>query len=321
MLRQGLSIVALVSMTACTTSSSDSNAGGTAAAPAGGGATGGATGGSTGGASGGTTGGTTVPSFAIGDALPFAQNPSTLAYSVAPTATSVDVARTDSGTNTPDQATYDVTINGVTYNLTPNALNKPNGANNSFEATNGSTLVTLFLNENAVNATIANTQIDKATRSQQFFSIVGTPTDTANLPTAMATYSGNGEISIDTGKGAFDDAPATTVTFDADFSAGTLNGQFDVSDPAGDGSGPVDIAGSAILPMTGTIQGNTFTADVDYSELVNISNGLALVKPGSINGGFFGAAGEEAVGIGINMGKALSPNDSVIYTRIQATNR
>jgi len=235
MLRQGLSIVALVSMTACTTSSTDSNAGGTAAAPAGGGATG------------GSTGGTTAPSFAIGDALPFAQNPSTLAY--------------------------------------------------------------------------ANTQIDKATRSQQFFSIVGTPTDTANLPTAMATYSGNGEISIDTGKGAFDDAPATTVTFDADFSAGTLNGQFDVTDPAGDGSGPVDIAGSAILPMTGTIQGNTFTADVDYSELVNISNGLALVKPGSINGGFFGAAGEEAVGIGINMGKALSPNDSVIYTRIQATNR
>ncbi len=101
--------------------------------------------------------------------------------------------------------------------------------------------------------------------------------------------------------------------------SGTLDGQFNVTDVAGDGTDIVDIAGSAILPLTGTIQGSTFSADVDYSNLTGITTGVTFLKPGTITGGFYGANADEAVGVGVSLGRSLQPNDVLVYTRIQAT--
>lgn len=331
MIRQSISILAVLTLAACNSSSSTGTS--PSALPAAGGGTtgGGTTGGGTtgGGTSGGSTGGGTTGGstgggpvggstsgsvFPIGDATSFAENGAG-GYTLSSASTPINLVRTNSAAS--DQATYDLTIKGVTYNLTPKTGNRPGFGGNAFTAVNGGTKVSLFLNENAINATIANTQIKDSSGVKEYFSIVGTPALAANLPSS-ALYKGNGEISIDTGT-TFDDAPNTTVTLNADFVAGTLSGQFDVIDEAGDGTGPIDIDGAATLLLSGTIQGNTFAADVDYTELQEITSGLNFVRPSTLNGGFFGPAGEEAVGIGINVGKSTNPNDVLIYTRIQAT--
>lgn len=329
MIKQGLSILAVVAVSACSTSSSNSNGGGTPPAAPSGGSAGTTSGGTTGGGSGGTgggsgsTGGTTIGTgvttgsvFPVGDASSFARTRGSSVYTASSATTPVSITRTNSAPS--EQATYDLTINGTTYNLVPKASNRAGSDMNSYVATVGGSSVSLFLNENSLNAGIANTQITTGNSLAQYLSIVGTPTDAASLP-ASATYTGNGEISLDTGAIDFDDAPNTTVTFDADFTTGTLNGQFDVTDVAGDGTAGVDIAGSAVLPMTGTIQGSTFSADVDYTNLIGITSGLAFVKPRPVTGGFFGPNADEAVGVGVTLGRSVNPNDVLIYTRIQAT--
>jgi len=43
------------------------------------------------------------------------------------------------------------------------------------------------------------------------------------------------------------------------------------------------------------------------------------VKPRPVTGGFFGPNADEAVGVGVTLGRSVNPNDVLIYTRIQAT--
>lgn len=333
MIKQGLSIVAVVALSACSTSSLGSILGGPLAAPSDDGTTsagdgasgdsGGGTGASTDAGTGGTTSGgpigngvTTGSVFPVGDASSYVRSRGSATYVASSASTPVSIVRSN---NAPSElATYDLTINGVTYNLAPKDTNRPGLSTNSFVASVGGAEVSMFLNEGALNAGIASTKIVSGNSIDSYVSIVGTPTDSTNLP-AMATYSGNGEISLDTGAIDYDDAPDTTVTLNADFASGTLNGQFNVSDAAGDGTGLVDIAGSAVLPVTGTIQGSTFSADVDYKNLVGITSGLGFVKPGAITGGFYGPNADEAVGVGVTLGRSAQPNDVMVYTRIQAS--
>ena len=216
------------------------------------------------------------------------------------------------------KATYDLTVNGVTYNLRPSPTNTLTGSMNSHVATVGGEQVSLFLNDDVAYGKIANTQITDASGTTQFFGVIGPLTDPANLP-ATASYAGIGEISVDKAGGAFDDAPASTVTLDADFTAGTLTGQFNVMDPAGDNGGNFDIAGSTTLDLTGTISGSQFTADVDYTNLLAITQGLNAITPEPVTGGFFGTAGFSAVGSGLSVGSSTGTNDAIVYTRIQAT--
>jgi hypothetical protein len=138
--------------------------------------------------------------------------------------------------------------------------------------------------------------------------------------TSTASYAGIGEISVDRAgvSPTFDDAPASTVNMSVDFGAGTLSGTFNVSDAAGDAGG-IDIAGSTTLPFTGTVSGNTFSANVDYTNLVGITTNLNSVTAANpVEGGFYGPNGENAVGVGLSLGQSSVANDVVIYTRIQA---
>ena len=216
------------------------------------------------------------------------------------------------------KATFDLTVNGKTYNLRPSATNTLGGAMNSHSGTVGGETVTLFLNEDVAYGRIANTQITDASGTTEYFGVLGPLTDPANLPSS-ATYSGLGEISVDKAGGAFDDAPNSTVTMNADFAAGTLSGQFDLSDPAGDNGGNFDIAGSATLDFTGTITGSQFSADVDYTNLIGITQGLNSLTAEPVTGGFFGSNGFSAVGSGVSVGSSTGTNDAIVYTRIQAT--
>lgn len=217
------------------------------------------------------------------------------------------------------QATFDLVINGTTYKMTPASNNSATSQTNSYVGTSGGTTASVFLNENTTNASIANIQLDTGPQSNQFFGIVGTATPAANLPTT-ASYSGGGEISVDKAgpNPIFDDAPNSTVSFTADFTGGTIIGQFNVQDGSGENSGSFDIAGSATLPLSGTITGNTFTANVDYTNLIAITNGLNSVNAQAVEGGFYGANAENAVGVGLSVGTSSAANDVVVYTRIQA---
>jgi len=263
-----------------------------------------------------------TPTAAIGatstQAASFMQAGAGQAFVAASGSTALDLVKTNGAALT-RRATYDLTVNGVTYDLRPDAKNSATNTMNFHTASQGGDTVSLFLNEDVPNGTIINTQItDASGATTQFFGVIGALTDTAELP-ATASYSGLGEISVDKAGGAFDDAPNTTVSFDADFTAGTLSGQFDVTDTAGDNNGNFDIAGSTTLALTGTITGSEFTADVDYTNLIGITNGLNSVNAQPISGGFFGTAGINAVGAGLSVGSSTGTDDAVVYTRIQAT--
>ena len=216
-------------------------------------------------------------------------------------------------------STYSLVIGGVTYNLAPQAGNSSTSTNNSFVGTVGATTATVFLNENKPNASIANIQLKTSGASEELFGIVGNATPTSAL-TSTASYAGIGEISVDRAGASptFDDAPASTVNMSVDFGAGSLSGTFNVSDAAGDAGG-IDIAGSTTLPFTGTVSGNTFSANVDYTNLVGITTNLNSVTAANpVEGGFYGPNGENAVGVGLSLGQSSVANDVVIYTRIQA---
>ena len=218
---------------------------------------------------------------------------------------------------TPDQAKYKLTVNGVTYTLLPNPNNSPTGKKNSFDGVVGGNAVSLFLNNNAAHATIANPQIQTSNGLQQFFGIFGTPTEIANLPNS-AKYVGIGEISIDDSSNGFDDAPGSVVTLNANFSRQTISGKIDVTDVAGDSTGGVfDIDGTTLVPLTGTISGNSFEVIPDYTGLAAIT-GLQSVTNQPIGGGFYGPNGENAVAVGLSSAQAVTPGDVLIYTRIQA---
>ena len=218
-------------------------------------------------------------------------------------------------------STYSLVVNGQTYTLSPQAGNSATSSNNSFTGTVGATTATVFLNENKPNASIANIQLKTGGQTQELFGIVGNATPTSTLTSlASATYSGIGEISVDrAGAGTvFDDAPNSTATINVNFGAGTLTGSFNVTDATGDASG-IDIAGTTTLPVTGTVSGNTFSANVDHSNLVGITTGLTSISTSNpVEGGFFGPNAENAVGVGLNLGQSSVANDVVIYTRIQA---
>jgi len=246
----------------------------------------------------------------------FAQTSSTQPYSLGP-ATSFTLTRTN--TAAAHLSTYTLVINGVTYNLTPQVGNSATSTNNSFVGSVGGTNASVFLNENKPNGSIANIQLTAGGGSNEFFGIVGNATPVSALP-ATATYSGIGEISVDrAGAGSvFDDAPSSTVTMNVNFGTNSLTGSFNVTDATGDASG-IDIAGSASLPFTGTVSGNTFSATVDYTNLVGITNGLnSLGTINPIDGGFYGPNAENALGVGLSLGQSSVANDVVIYTRIQA---
>ena len=328
--RLGLIVVATAALAGCE-SSSDNTAQTvpTQAAPGTGTGTGAGTGGSTGGSgtgSGGTgTGsgsGTPTPAPAPSmtststSASSFAQSGNT--YVRGTSTTPITMVQTNS-TKGSETARYDLTVNGVTYTLVGDPGNMRGDPNNFHSGSAGGNQVTLFQDEAAQNAKIINPQVTDANgMTTEFFGILGTLSDTATLPTS-ATYAGRGEITIDSAKGIFDDAPASTVTMDVDFASGTLTGQFDVTDGPGENSGNFDINGTAVLPMTGTVTGAEFSADVDYSGLVAITNGLNAVDAQPVQGGFFGTGGAEAVGIGLSQGDAFGSGDAVVYTRVQAT--
>ncbi len=216
-------------------------------------------------------------------------------------------------------ATYDLVVNGVTYNLSPASSNSATSTTNSFVGSNGGTSVSLFLNENTANASIANAQLTTGSTKDELFGIVGNATSTSTLASiANATYSGIGEISIDKTNGQFDDAPGTS-SMSVDFTGGTLTGSFSVSDAAGDNGGALDVAGSATLPMTGTVSGNTFSATVDYTNLIAVTNGVSSITGQPVIGGFYGPNAENAVGVGLSLGQSSVANDVIVYTRIQAT--
>ena len=218
---------------------------------------------------------------------------------------------------TPDQAQYKLTVNGVTYTLLPNKNNSPKGKKNSFDGVVGGNAVSLFLNNNATHATIANPQLKTASGVQQFFGIFGTPTEIANLPNS-AKYVGIGEISIDDAGSGFDDAPGSVVTLNANFSKQTIAGKIDVTDVGGDSSASLfDINGTTLVPLTGTISGNSFEVVPDYTGLAAIT-GLNSVTNQPIGGGFYGPNGENAVAVGVSSAEATAPGDVLIYTRIQA---
>lgn len=239
------------------------------------------------------------------------------AYSLSAGSSSMTLTRTNQ--QAAHLATYDLVVNGVTYQLTPASGNSATSSNNSFVGSNGSTSVSLFLNENTANASIANAQLTTGSTKDELFGIVGNATPAGTLASiSSATYSGVGEISIDKANGQFDDAPSSTATMNVDFSGGTLIGSFSVSDPAGENGGAFDIAGSTTLPMTGTVSGNTFTGTVDYTNLVGITNGLTSVTAQPVEGGFFGPNAENAVGVGLSLGQSSVANDVIVYTRIQA---
>ncbi len=264
-----------------------------------------------------------APVIPTSDAASFTQAAGANSFGLSGTPTPIGLTRTDT-TGADHTATYEVTIKGVTYVLTPDAANSANNPSNFFTTTGTGKQVSLFLDNKATHASILNTRETFGSGTKQYFSILGTLTDVASLP-ATAVYQGNGEISIDVAGGGFDDAPNSTVTLNADFAAGAITGQFDVSDPVGGGpnnanpTANLDINGSAVLPFTGTISGNSFTANVDYTNLVGITNGLNSVSAQPVTGGFYGPAGEEAVGTGLSLGSGTVANNTLIYTRIQAT--
>ena len=239
-------------------------------------------------------------------------------FTLAPGTSSMTLTRTSSNT-TADQTTWQLTVGGTTYDLSPAPNNSPTSSSNSFIGSAGGTTATMFLNENSANASIVNAQLVTGGSSEEYFGIIGDATPTGTLAgIGSATYSGVGEISIDKAGGAFDDAPATTVSLNVDFGAGTLNGGFNVTDGAEGGS--VDINGTTTLPVTGTVSGNSFSATVDYTNLVGITTGMnSINSPQAVEGGFYGPNAENAVGVGLSIGQSTGANDDLlIYTRIQA---
>ncbi len=239
-------------------------------------------------------------------------------FVLAPGSSAMTLTRTSSNT-TADQTSWQLTVGGTTYNLSPAPTNSATSSSNSFIGSAGGTSVEMFLNENSANASIVNAQLASGGTSDEYFGIIGETTPAGTLATiGSAAYSGVGEISIDKAGGAFDDAPATTVTLNVDFNQAILSGAFNVSDASEGGS--VDIVGSTTLPMTGTVSGNTFSATVDYSNLIGITTGMTSINsPQAVEGGFFGPNAENAVGVGLSV--AQSPggaDDLLIYTRIQA---
>jgi len=247
----------------------------------------------------------------------FSQTSASSPYTLAAGNSSFTLTRTN--TAAAHLSTYRLVINGVTYNLTPQTGNSATSTNNSFVGTTGSTNAAVFLNENKPNGSIANIQLKTGGATNELFGIVGNATPVSAL-TSTASYSGIGEISVDRAGAnpVFDDAPSSTVTMNVDFGASNLTGTFNVTDATGDAGG-IDIAGSTTLPFTGTVSGNTFTANVNYANLVGITTGLNSV--GTVNpieGGFYGPNGENALGVGLSLGQSSVANDVVIYTRIQA---
>jgi len=97
-------------------------------------------------------------SLTMANAASFSADPSTGLFSVAGSSTPVELLQMNSPA-TPDQAKYKFTVNGVTYTLLPNPNNSPTGKKNSFDGVVGGNAVSLFLNNNAAHATIANPQI------------------------------------------------------------------------------------------------------------------------------------------------------------------
>ncbi len=322
MFYKAMGVLAVMSLAACSTNSSSTTSPSAAPTAPTGGSSGGATGG--GSTGGGTTGGGTTPTpmpgitATNGAASAITQGTPGGDFVRAAGSSPLGLVQTNQATRS-HWATYDLTVNGVTYNLAPAPGNSFGNPNNFHTASNGGEQVSVFLNEDLAGATIVNTQVtDASGATTQYFAVLGTLTDAASLP-ASASYSGIGEISIDNAKGAFDDAPATTVTMDVDFSAGTLSGQFDVSDPAGENGGNFDISGTAVLPVTGTVTGAEFVANVDYSGLASITSGVSSISAQPVTGGFFGAAADEAVGVGLSTGSSGATDDVMVYTRIQAT--
>jgi len=246
----------------------------------------------------------------------FAQTSSGAPFTTGGGASTFTLTRTNS--NAEHLSTYDLTINGVTYNLSPAPGNSSTSSNNSFFDTKNGTTATVFLNENLPNASIANVQLSNSGASEQLLGIVGDRTPAATLTTiANATYTGIGEVSIDRANGLFDDAPNSVANLTANFTGGTLNGSINVIDNAtGENGGAFDIVGGSI-GLSGTISGNGFTLTPDFSSM-NV-NGVTNISAQSIDGGFYGTDAENAVGVGLSLGQSAVANDVVIYTRIQAT--
>lgn len=264
-----------------------------------------------------------------GDSKTFAQSAS--GFSVVSGTTPVSIERTDS--NPPNaslsQRTYKLIVGGTTYNLgSYDASTKSYSNNNN---------VQLFLNENSANASIINPQITNGGNTKQYFGVVGDLTPVANLPTSTATYTGNslanngtvGEISIDNDSLGSDDTTSSVVTLNVNFGAAAgsqVTGQFVISDSATDGRGGVEIAATSpvTVPISnGTITGNTFSAEVDLTNLANVTtnsgNAISLSTNAPLDGGFYGPNAENAAGVGLSIGStAGSSNDILVYTRVIA---
>ena len=242
-------------------------------------------------------------------------------YSVASSTTPVSIQRIDSNAaNAPLSARqYRLTVGSNTYDLT--------GYDNATKAYTSSN-ASLFLNENSANASIINAQLNSG--NTQHFGVVGSLTPVANLP-ATASYTGDstagngtvGEISIDVAGGS-DDTSNSRVTLNANFTNSTIGGDFSFSDPSGDGKAGVEInAPTAVtVPINGTINGNTFSANVDLTNLANVTtvNGNPVTLGNTtLDGGFYGPNAENAAAVGLSAGSTGgATNNIVVYTRVIA---
>ncbi|MEO0359279.1 MAG: transferrin-binding protein-like solute binding protein, partial [Pseudomonadota bacterium] len=175
----------------------------------------------------------------------------------------------------------DLTVDGVTYALTFNS------AASEYQGTSGGKTITLeYFSVGGANVDIVYFAIADASSLLDAYAPIGNVTDPANMPSSgTAVYNGILQGYANYSNGSSD--PLTgPVTFNIDFGASNISGSGTIND-----AGTSATFGSFTVPMT-SIVGNTFAV----TPTVSLTDPSASVNGASVEGDFFGPAGEDVAG-------------------------
>ena len=208
---------------------------------------------------------------------------------------------------------FEVTLDGQSY-----TLDRDPSSSELFATTTTDQTVRLgVFAKGAYAATVRLTIDDFATTDTQvdsmYYDVIGYSTDPAALP-ATAIYSGDAAFNFQTNQSG-DVADGNAFIF-ADFRGRTLTGSISLSDGTGDGGEGFDVQNLSIELENGTINGNRFSADLNFNGTQLVAGGVQSVEAIALDGGFYGPTGKSAVGTAVGKGTSVgSPTQNNLLVR------